>query len=76
MIFDEPKACTNLTNVNTLLFYSENRDTTAYYRVSVYAEKDCMEGSLLRVLEDFGTSCSEFGNPVGAIKVEAKWNWV
>jgi hypothetical protein len=76
MIYDEPKACAHVKNVTRLLLYSESRDKTAYYRVSVYAEKDCRESSLLRVLEDFETSCSEFASPVGAIKVEAKWNWV
>jgi hypothetical protein len=76
MAHDTPKECTPVTNITALLLFSDNRDTTAYYRVSVYAEKDCKESSLLKVLEDFETPCSDFGSPVGAFKVEAKWNWV
>lgn len=51
-------------------------DTTAYYRASMYAEKDCRESSLLKVLEDFETACGDIGSPAGAVKVERKWNWV
>jgi hypothetical protein len=76
MAYDTPKPCIVVTNITALLLFSDSADTTAYYRVKVYAEQDCKESSLLKVLEDFETPCSDFGNPVGAIEVEAKWNWV